>query len=225
MRLSSRAIELCRTKLGKGDLCGLQEGPALDGISEESARQLLEELTRDGTILLSEDGVRISPLGQHIFRMMLEPEQYIMVDRTAGSARVRIYIRDAYYLCVVEDKTVTSEDDHGRYTLRLLPRLELVVGSFAYVLQHDGTHAPEEAQDGQQAGPDILVVGKAWDRDRASAAELTIRGDFHGEDIRCQAAEGSGDPEEFECGPSELVNRITGWMFKNFSAADQSEVH
>lgn len=226
MRLSLRAIELCRMKLGKGAFCGFQEmdESILDGISEESAKRDFDELIQNGVISLFEDNVHISPLGQHIFHMMLKPEQYIMVNYAASSACVRIYIRDAYYLCVLEDKTVILEDEYSRYTLELLPRLELVIGSFAYALQRDERYASMEAHDGQQANSDLLIVGKAWNQDREMISELTICGDCHEGNIRCQAADKAGGSDEFECEQSELINRLTGWVFENISEIYQSEV-
>lgn len=223
MRLSLRALELCRIKLNKGIFCGFQEvnTSILDGISEESARRDFDELTRNGVISLSDGNVHISPLGQHIFHMMLEPEQYIMVNYIGNCVCVRIYIRDAYYLCVMEDKAVTSEDDYSRYTLELLPKLELVVGSFVYALERDETRTLAQANDSRSAESGICIIGKAWNQNREMSSKLTIFGDYHGKNIRYQAAESL---DEIECEPSELINKLTGWMFENISATIQSEV-
>lgn len=227
MRLSLRALELCRTKLNKGFFCGFQEmdESILDGISEESAKRDFDELTRNGVISLFEGNVHISPLGQHIFHMMLEPDQYIMVDYAESSVCVRIYIRDAYYLCVIADKTVISEDEYNRYTLKLLPRLELVIGSFAYALQRNETHASIEDRDDRQASSFIQIIGKAWNQDREIISEFTVCGDCHEGNIRYQVADTTEGLDELECEPSELINKLTGWMFENISAVNESEVY
>lgn len=224
MRLSLRALELCRTKLNKGVFCGFQEVDTsiLDGISEESSRRDFDELTRNGVISLSDGNVLISPLGQHIFHMMLEPEQYIMVDYMGNCECVRIYIRDAYYLCVMEDKSVTSEDDYSRYTLELLPRLELVVGSFVYALQQDEMRTLTQTNDSRPTDPGIRIIGKAWNQNKEVSSKLTIFGNYKGKNIRYQSTEGL---DEIECEPSELINKLTGWMLENISATIQSEVY
>ena len=63
---------------------------------------------------------------------------------------------------MAEDKTVVSEDDYNRYLLKLLPRPELVVGSFACALQPDETYVSIKVRDSRQANPEILIIGKSW---------------------------------------------------------------
>lgn len=223
MRLSLRALKLCRAKLGKGSFHGFQEAdaPILDEISEESARQDFEEMTQSGVVELSDGNVRISPLGQHIFHMLLDPDQYIMIDYEESSVRVRVYIRDVYYLCVLEDKTVQSEDGYGRFIFRLVPLLEHVIGSFAYAFQREET-ALEPSED---ADPAFQITGKAWNRGREVISELAIHGCCREEHISCRETETAEGAREFKCEQYELINRLTKWMLENLSVIVESEVH
>lgn len=229
MRLSLRAIELCRIKFGKGVFVGFEsiDESILSGISEVDARRDFDELTQNGIIDFIDDDIHISALGQHIFNMMLEPEQYIMLDNTADNICARIYIRNTYYLCVLEDKKVKSNDVYDRYIFELLPRLDLLVGSFAYVLHRNKKHM-SVADGNRQVEQDIRIVGKAWNKDRKIISEIMICGKYHMDAIQYQMVEQIDGVEtkvkELESETSELVNKLTKWMFEKISAINENEV-
>lgn len=226
MRLSLRALELCRVKFGKGYFCGFEQPDEtlLDGLTEESVRQDFEELSQNEMLAFTDGGVHISALGQHILNMMLSPEQYIMLDNEAVGLRVRFYFRNTYYLCVIEDKSVTSDDSYERYTLQLLPRLEQVIGSFVYALLPNRTL---EQREDEITGQAVWGVCRAWDKERTLVAERTIWGNWHGENIQYEVVESvngvEGQPQTADSDVSEFTNQLTRWLFLQLSAAYQRE--
>ena len=220
MRLSLRAIQLCQMKFGKGRFYGFEQMDEadLEHISEEDAKQDFNELIQNGIIDTSNDSIHISALGQHIFNMMLEPEQYIILDNKASNVCIRVYIRNTYYLCIIENKKVKTDYDYDRYILELLPTLELVIGAFTYALQDN---------DVKQTQQDIRIEGKAWKKDRKNCSEIEICGKYENEKIYGQIVEQKEDAEnrksEFESEISELINQLTVWMFGNILAMNEKE--
>ena len=73
MELSLGAIAICSRKYGKGPLCGFStniEGDA-DAVTSEAMQRIYDELVANELIVLSEEEVHISALGQHILNMMI----------------------------------------------------------------------------------------------------------------------------------------------------------
>ncbi len=229
MRLSLKAIELCRTKFGKGEFCGFEqnEESVIDPMLQEVTSRDFDELTQNGIIDITDDNIHISALGQHIFYMMLEPEQYIMLDNEADNKRVRIYIRNTYYLCVIEDKKVKSKDEYNRYIFKLLPKLDLVVGAFVHALHRKDNYASLK-NDNDNIKQDISIIGKAWNTERNEISQITIQGNYENGAIHYQMIEEiegvESKPKNFETETSELVNMLTKWTFDKISAMNESEV-
>lgn len=157
--------------------------------------------------------------------MMLAPEQYIMLNNEIDSICVRIYIRNTYYLCVIEDKKIKSDVEYARYTLDLLPRLELVIGSFVYALHRNECCEVVKYDDGKY---DIHIIGKAWNKEGEIISEIAIEGNYHNKDIyykMIEHVEGFDcKVEESEIDASEFINKITKWMFEKFSVIYENEV-
>lgn len=221
MRLSLKAIELCRTKLGKGAFCGFEqkEDAVSDTLSQEELSRDFDELTQNGIIDITDGNIHFSALGQHIFNMMLLPEQYIMLYNAADNKCVRIYIRNTYYLCVIEEK-------NEKLIFKLLPKLDLVVGAFVHALHRKDNHVPFE-KDNNHIGKDLLITGKAWNKERNEISIITIQGNYENGAIHYQMVEEAGGvvstAGNFETETSELVNMLTKWMFDKISAINKSE--
>lgn len=227
MELSSKAIELCRKKMRKGTFCGFEQmsEATLEHISEEEASKVFDELRESGVIDLVDGNIHISALGQHIFHMMLQPDQYIMIDNLVEDICARIYIRNTYYLCVMRDSKVAAESEYEGYRVDLLPTLEPVIGAFVYAMYGMESQAPSVINKEKKAGMDIRIVGKAWDKERNIISEIEIEGKYHRENICYQKIEMQEglrcEQEESECEPHELVNTLTKWMFVEISKRDE----
>ena len=223
MKLSKKAIELCRMKLGNRGICGFEymQDISLYDISEESAKRDFYKLMESGMIDCSGDKIHISALGQHIFNMMSEPEQYVMLENTVNCICARLYIRNCYYLCVIEDKKIESDEEYDKYTFELLPRLDLVVGLFAYVLHHDENTETLDSKDGRQVLQDIRIIGKAWDKGRKIISENELCGNYHNEEIHYKIKdEINGNVEVMKSDTCELINKLTGWMFEKIALSN-----
>lgn len=226
LRLSFKTIALCRRKYGKGEFYGFEdvEESILDNLSEEELSQDVDELMRNEMIAGSGDDINFSPLARYIFRMMTEPEQFIMLRNEANGKCVKIYILDAYYFGVVEDKAKNEELGDDRCTLVLLPLLDNIIQSFSYALylEEDG------AIGGGRENPDFHVIGKSWNKDRKLISDLAIRGNYLPGKVRYEMLEHvaapTGQAEEFESDTRGLINRITAWMFEQIAAMYESEV-
>jgi len=220
MRLSLRALEICRVKYGKGIFCGMElvEESYFDELAEADIRKDYDILLQNEMIENATGTIRISALGQHILGMLVAPEQYIMINNVADSVCVRVYIKNAYYLCVLEDKKVEAYDEYDRYIVELLPNLDLVVGSFVHAI-HREEAASLMVDDGQNP---LEIVGKAWNKDGEVCSEITISGEYFEEGIHCQMLKPV--KEEFDCESYRLINKITEWVLKNIAATYESEV-
>lgn len=76
-----------QNEIWEGEFCGFEqnEESVLDTMPQEVTSRDFDELTQNGIIDITDGNIHISALGQHIFYMMLEPEQYIMLDNEADS--------------------------------------------------------------------------------------------------------------------------------------------
>ena len=108
MKLSLRTIELCRMKFGKGIFKGFELNPVynISSLSEEDVQKDFDILLNN-EILEVNDRVQIIALGQHIFNMMVAPEQFIYIDNEIKKIHTRVYLKIAFYLCVIEDKKIS----------------------------------------------------------------------------------------------------------------------
>lgn len=157
--------------------------------------------------------------------MMLTPEQYIMLNNEIDDICVRVYIRNTYYLCVIEDKKIKSDIEYDRFKLKLLPRLDLVVGSFVYALHRHEVIESVERDDGKH---EIYIIGKAWDKARKIISEITIEGKYQNQDISYKMIEQTKGfarkTEESKSDESEFINKITKWLFEEIAIAYENEV-
>ena len=229
MELSLGAIAICSRKYGKGPLCGFStniEGDA-DAVTSEAMQRIYDELVANELIVLSEEEVHISALGQHILNMMISPELLVMLENRVRKVNLKIYIRNAYYLCILEQGNSTNPAAERKIRLELLPGLKEVVSAFAYALYRE----PENKADRDRQAPavnteqksdyDISVAEKAWDKDRLFFSEVVMYGVYDGEEIHYQAAEDLRGRKTktagLKCTISEFVNNITRWVFERLS--------
>lgn len=221
MRLSLRALEMCRVKYGKGIFCGMEpmEESYFNDMTEADAGKDYDELIQNGMIENATGDIRISALGQHILGMLVAPEQYIMLNNVADSVCVRVYIKNTYYLCVMEEKETEDSDECSRYIVELLPTLELVVGAFLHAIHREEATSQLQASTGRNI---LEIEGKAWSKNREINAELAISGEYVGEGMRCQMLKPV--KEEFDCELYRLINKITEWVLKNIAETYESEV-
>lgn len=230
MKLSLSAIALCRLKINKGNLYGFEQvsESILDNLSEERIKQDLDDMIQNGLIVFSDDDIHISALGHHIFGMMSEPEQYVMLENIANKICIRIYIRNAYYLCIIEDWKESESRKSDRFVFELLPKMDLVIGSFVYALYYDEKLTLHESDINNGIEEKIVIRGNAWDKNRKEISEIIMRGHYLQDTIYYQKNETidgcKGKTVEKDSDVSELINTLTEWLFDKISVFDESEM-
>ena len=230
MKLSLRAIELCRRKWGKGLFYGFEniDKSILESVSKEKVREDFDVLTQNGIIDFCDGEIHISALGHHIFNMMHEPEQYITLSNEVNGICVRVYIRDAYYLCVIADKTIKEDDEDGRYIIKLLPKLDFVIGSFVHALYCEEKRTLERGDMRKETKQDIQIEGKSWNKNGEVISEIMILGNYQLDGVYWKSIEKfegyEYKKEEFEGEISQLVNEVTKWLFQKISIVNKKEV-
>lgn len=215
MQLSLKTIELCRRKLGEKILCGFEQYTDLvkQEISVEDGEKAFNELVENELINLSEENIRLNALGQHILNMMANPDQFIMIENMSSNIIVRIYIRNVYYLSVVERVGAQTDDDESKISVNLLPTFNQVVGAFAFSLSLEN----EAGISNNDRGYDFHITGKAWDEDRNVISDYSINGNYENENIRYQTVTDNKPGTETESDVSTLINYLTTWMFDRIS--------
>ena len=225
MNLSLRTIRLCERKFGKGGFWGFDpaEEADFDALTQEDAGEELDTLLEGGLAELVNDEIRFSALGHHIFNMMTRPEQFLCLSNEADRICVRIYIRNAYYLFLGEDRMVAAHEDRGRFTLELLPNLDQVIGSFVYALRR------KHSADGEAASstPEFTVEGRDFDSEGVVLSELTVFGRYEGDDVSMSLKK-TDETEaavfrEADCDISALINSVTSWLFERFAKSYERE--
>lgn len=222
MNLSYNAIQICKNKYSHGELCGItfNDSSSSKYSSPEDTADVFDELLKGEMIELNNNKVNISALGQHLLNMMINPDLFCMIDNDWLSANVRIYIKDAFYLCVLENKLITSESDSSRFIIELLPGFYHVVGAYVYALNNKNTEDSDknslnEFVNNPEDNPDFQITGFCCD------SKLNICGNIIGNKM-CYKTEETFDGKEIEPSVTEsdvstLVNSISSWMFKNLS--------
>ena len=216
MKLTIEEIEICRRKCGKGSLMGFEKTGSLDReLSEEEADRVFDRLAENGLIEIFEDSIRLSAFGHFLISIMSEPEQFIMLENPTNGTITRLYLRNAYYLCVIEYKNAGRD----RLILELLPDLKQVVGSFVFALQKDGKTEKKE---------ELRVTARSWNKEGAPVGDLMILGGYEDNRIRYQMTDTVEDPgnEKQEEEIYEVVNRITAWLLGRIAETirEKSEV-
>lgn len=222
MRFSLRAIEICRQRLGKDRLVGFDRSnrSILDEIKEDDVEKDFDELLKNGILDIEGEEPRITPLGQLLFNMMSAPEQFIKVENRVNDSIVRIYIRNTYYLCVIENKKVTESDSYDRFIFDLLPYLDLVVGAVAFGIQQDGEIT--NRNDGGMA--DIEIEKIAWDEENEIETHAIDYGNYKDDGIECTITDDDEETCVVQKEASELVNGITHWIFNKLKETESREV-
>ncbi len=197
MKLSKRAIALCRMKYGKGELTGFEDidNSILDDLTESEEESVIKELAEANFLASTEGNIHLGPLAHHLLNMMIMPEQHIRIDNDSDGIAVSIYIRNTYYLCVIEDKKNENAGDPAKYTLDLLPVLDLIVGAFAYAV---GSNKDSDI------GKSIKMEGRAWDKDRSIISEISL-------------PDGKNEHSDI----SSTINTLTMWMLHNLAEAEK----
>lgn len=227
MRFSLNAMELCKNKLGRKHICGLDESAGMDWdtISEQILERNYKELLQNEILDVESEQMRINALGQFIFRMMEEPEQYIEINNPEESICIRVFIYDIYYLCMIENTRVTNGDDFNRFQIELLPNLELVVGAFTYGLKQESNKNRNDM--GKTPRKRFTVRAVYYNQSHCLAKEMRLNGSL-GEndaeyDVFISSEKENKVREHREAEVSELINELTIWMLQNF-ATKESEV-
>lgn len=220
MKLSLKTIAMCQMKYGRGRFCGFEniDATILDDISKFELQSIMLELMENEIVEYKDECFQLSPYGLFLCRMMHTPEQYLIIDNKLTEICVRIYVYNAFYLCVVEDKAGGVFLHENNYIVKLLPKIELVVGSFAYAIQYGKKEMAKSSDIGLNT---ISIVGVANRRDldilstfsfNGTFAENTINGAFSFEPFFSE----KDKQQQTFCGDEcELTNLITKWMLDN----------
>jgi len=210
MDLTLKVMELCKNKFGKGNFYGFDFGnnDLSVSLSQEELQTVFDALVENELVDNSDEGVHFTPLAHHIFNMMVNPEQVVIITNHVSNMITRIYFRNTYYLYVMENK----EDESVK--LELLPMLDQVVGAFVYALNL------ENKKTNEQYINDFEIEGKSWKENREIASELAICGNYQLEKVIYQISLTKGNKnkkEEREEELSNLINSITYWLFNAVS--------
>ena len=165
--------------------------------SEEREELLWEEMKEAGAIEQTENGPwKVSALMQMMVNMMTTPEVWLhAADRQTGMDRY-FYFRDYYYLFV--------EEREGILSMEFLPRLELVIGAYAEVLE--GINKADEQTD-------IIIEGDS------PKGELVIR--FAGSATAEREMDFQIDDVEYT--EVSCTNEITGWILRGLEEVETDE--
>ncbi len=219
MKLSLRAIEICKQKCGKSALIGFDnlETSLIDEISEKDAVSDFNELLKAGLVMLSGEEVQMSPLGWHIVKMLHKPEQYIEITNTINKICVRFYHKNTYYLCSIEDLSIAAVDNYDRFHLELLPDLNLVVGAFSYALYPENDTLT--AIDYQDESDSVIIKAKAWDEVGKLSSIIELTGQYEEEGISFKSLDDSNSiVEDIKTATiSSVINKMTDWLLKCIS--------
>lgn len=217
MEISLGAIEICAEKYGVNKPVGFEKcgNISKNTIGEEELKRIFGELTKNELLDSSGDGIGISLFGKHIMNMMTEPEMYVQVENNMLQINVKVYFKDVYYLCIVEN--MKDQDSHfsKKIQIVLLPDLKGVVSSFAYALYCENAY-PVGEKNYQRDIHDIYIVAKAWEKDRNLISDVLIEGDYYNSNIQYKLIEKASLQEENnrtdECEISDFVNLLTEWI-------------
>ncbi len=235
MKLSPEAIIACSEKYGKGPLCGFSGsiGADVGALPEEDQQRICDELAENELIDLSGEEIHISALGHHILNMMIFPEVFVMVENRVLNVNVRIYIRNAYYLLVLDRRNGTEAAPESKIIIELLPTLKGVVSAFVYALYRSKEkkaetrgRTPHVGTDGEP-DHDITITEKAWNKERVLYSDVVWYAGYEGEEIRCHEVKDLTGGKKVEAGMkypvSDLVNAVTRWVFDRLSDTMREE--
>lgn len=235
MELSLEAIDIISKKYGKGPLYGFNE--SIEGITDdlevETTQRIYHELLENELVTMLEGAIHISALGHHILNMMIFPEIFVMLENRIQKVNIKIYFKNAYYLCILERNNVTNPATERKIRIELLPGIKEVVSAFAYALyQNPETEPKKNKQERyinnvQESDYDIFVKENAWDITRNTTSDIVMYGIYENDDIHYRATEYLEDENtstyESQCAVSEFINNLTLWVFDRLSEVMKEE--
>lgn len=223
MKLSYKALRTLFDKYGEGNPIGfevLKDNVTLKA-KEEDSESLVNELIQSESII-SEDGkILITTLGQHILNMMIAPEIFVSIKNNKFNKHLRFYVKDAYYLCVVDNELQKGLNDRV-LKLEPVPTLKEMVSAFAYTLAYE---AGENEEDKEKN--DIRILARAWGDNGEISNEYRINGQYDQENVNfdlVKQSHGDATIESIEnCGMADFINMLTKWVLDNLSEMIERE--
>ncbi|MBR3169986.1 MAG: hypothetical protein IKF22_01895 [Lachnospiraceae bacterium] len=226
MELSLQELEICRFKTGSSPFCGLADIQTYSGtISQKESSQIFDNLLENDLITVVNDEIHVSALGQFFVKMMTHPELMISIENHVTHVKINIYIRDAYYLSVLDKEYERSPKGSKTLFVDLQPTLKEVVGAFVYGIVPETDQKLTEIESANTKDHDIHIMGITLDKQRNIDSQMDIRGDYHGRRINYSYQEKTGTTiqktDVADCQFSSLVNTLTGWLFDKLSTLEE----
>lgn len=225
MKFSERVISICKMKMGKGEFIGFEDidNSLVDNISPKDAVTDFNSMLENEIITYEDDDIHLSALGQHICNMLISPEIYINIDNVLDEVGMKLYIRNAYYLCVLEYQDEISPDGCHYYNFELLPALDMMVSAFVHTLYKKNRPV---SPDFNTAVPDFNIYGKAYNESREIFADMMIKGNYHDASMVTYKFFDMTNEEvtEIKDQVSALINQITMWTFDQLKKNTKKEV-
>lgn len=227
MRLSVRAIEICKRQLGVDKLQGFDDDfcDALENIGPEDIETDITELLENGIMDFNDGDLHVSALGQHVFSMMEAPEIFIMIDNIKCDKCVRLYIRNTYYLCILEDKRIEENNSYERYSMDLLPLVDLLVSAIAYGFKYDKDEINNTSCVDYQ-GQDIHIERKVWNVHSNSVQEEIMQYAYLSEAEYIVKEKKNTTDDETESEKQDIcsvINEMIMWLLENMRALEGEE--
>ena len=225
MELSYEAIDFCRKKYDNGSFWDMEDmiTDEDEDLSPESYVHIFDDLWKNQLISTIDDEIHISALGHHILNMIIRPEIYIRIDNNIKNSRSRIYLKNTYYLLVLERET-----DSHQVIVELLPDLKYLVGAIISAIDKKDEIVSAASCDDGSADSDIKVYGNRLNMDRCILDRLEINGNYHDTRIDFQVvdpAEGNSLDRQVGSDQISFINLITKWILKQLadSIGEQNE--
>ena len=223
MKLSYKALRTLSDKYGEGNPIGfevLKDNVTLKA-KEEDSESLVNELIKSESII-SEDGkILITTLGQHILNMMIAPEIFVSIKNNKFNKHLRFYVKDAYYLCVVDNELQKGLNDRV-LKLEPVPTLKEMVSAFAYTLAYEAGENEEDKENN-----DIRILARAWGDNGEISNEYRTNGQYDQENVNfdlVKQSHGDATIESMEnCGMADFINMLTKWVLDNLSEMIERE--
>ena len=226
MELTLQSLEICRYKTGSSQFCGFKTDQInMKDISQEDSSRAFDNLIENDLITLINEEIHVSALGQFFVKMMTDPEIMISVENQSTHKKVNIYIRDAYYLAVLNEKYEPISEGGDKLLVDLLPTLKEVVGAFIHGIAYEGDPKSAGTESTEIKDHSIHITGISWDKARKIDAQMDILGDYQGRTIDYHLHKKTDsliiDESITDCQISSLVNTLTGWMFDRLSILEE----
>ncbi len=202
MLLMKKELVVCLFARGYEDVRGFENvEPDFSQQEQESIRKRLLDQELMEKADSGESGYRFSPLGQVILDTVGAPDVWLELRNTHTGISRKLYLRDAYYICIDEDGDLLR--------INLLLSLPMMIGGYASALEGLKCDEPleqEQLQDiWEDADPFIRIAGGCGDRSiRIEIGENGV------------ARKKIGDDVAFEQFTEEsCTNTITMWMLSS----------